>query len=145
MLFKQGFEDQFTHLFGLSSNVLLSITVLTCSAVKEQGESTGSLSSTASTPGSGASMAESSGSTRVALPTRKRSHSKHLDAELIPFEGNKSRRTSPSPFATSVTTPSGSSGYGYTAIGDGYFDLTMFVPHFTNTNELRRSFIYISM
>ncbi|KAF7865226.1 hypothetical protein EAF04_006203 [Stromatinia cepivora] len=94
------------------------------SNVKEEGESMESLSSTASTPGSGASMAEFSGSTRVDLPTRKRSHSKHLDA-FVPFEEIKSRRTTPSPFATGVTTPSGSSGYGYTAIGDGYFDLTM--------------------
>ncbi|KAI9649193.1 hypothetical protein NHQ30_001761 [Ciborinia camelliae] len=76
---------------------------------KEEGESMESLSSTASTPGSGASMAEFSGSTRVDLPTRKRTHSTHLDA-IAPFEEIKSRRTTPSPFATGVTTPSGSSG-----------------------------------
>lgn len=85
-----------------------------------------SLSSTASTPGSGASMAEFSGSNQVDLPTRKRTYSTHLDS-FVPFEENKSRRTTPSPFATGVTTPSGSSGYGYNVIGDGYFDLTMSV------------------
>ncbi|RAL68552.1 hypothetical protein DID88_007277 [Monilinia fructigena] len=52
---------------------------------KEEGNSMESLSSTASTPGSGASMTEFSG----------------------------------------VTTPSGSPGYGYDVIGDGYFDLTL--------------------
>ncbi|QSZ37141.1 hypothetical protein DSL72_009235 [Monilinia vaccinii-corymbosi] len=68
-----------------------------------------SLSSTASTPASGASMAEFSGSTRVDRPTRKRTHSNHLDS-FVPFEEIKSRRTTPSPFATGATTPSGSSG-----------------------------------
>ncbi|KAF7921816.1 hypothetical protein BELL_0024g00250 [Botrytis elliptica] len=102
---------------------------------KEEGESMGSLSSTASTPGSGASMI-GSGSHRADLPTRKRTLSKHLDT-VAPFEEIKSRRTTPSPFATGVTTPSGSSGYGYNANGDGYFDLTMdddiimFDPTFT--------------
>ncbi|KAF7955746.1 hypothetical protein EAE96_004670 [Botrytis aclada] len=90
---------------------------------KEEGESIGSLSSTASTPGSGASMI-GSGSRRSDLPSRKRTLSKHLDTD-VPFEEIKSRRTTPSPFATGVTTPSGSSGYGYHANGDGYFDLTM--------------------
>lgn len=108
---------------------LLELLILTPSAAKEECDSMGSLSSTVSTPSSGASMAEFSGSTRVNLPTRKRSHSKHLDT-FVPFEEIKSRKTTPSPYTTGVTTPSGSSGYGYTAIGDGYFDLTMSVPHF---------------
>ncbi|TGO66224.1 hypothetical protein BOTNAR_0065g00100 [Botryotinia narcissicola] len=106
---------------------------------KEEGESMGSLSSTASTPGSGASMV-GSGSHRADLPTRKRTLSKHLDT-VIPFEEIKSRRTTPSPFATGVTTPSRSSGYGYNANGDEYFDLTMdddiimFDPTFTERQK----------
>ncbi|ATZ52859.1 Bculs1 [Botrytis cinerea B05.10] len=106
---------------------------------KEEGEPAGSLSSTASTPGSGASMF-GSGSHRADLPTRKRTLSKHLDM-FVPFEEVKSRRTTPSPFATGVTTPSGSSGYGYNANGDGYFDLTMdddivmFDPAFTERQK----------
>ncbi|TGO31691.1 hypothetical protein BHYA_0432g00020 [Botrytis hyacinthi] len=106
---------------------------------KEEGESMGSLSSTASTLGSGASMVDS-GSHRADLPTRKRTLSKHLDT-VVPFEEIKSRRTTPSPFATGVTTPSGSSGYGYNANGDGYFDLTMdddmimFDPTFTERQK----------
>lgn len=103
------------------------------SPVNGQGESMGSLSSTASTPGSGTSMASSS---RVDLPTRKRSHSTHLDAGLMPFEENKSRRTSPSPFAMGATPPLGSLGYGYAAIGDGYFDLTAFVHSSYNSSSL---------
>jgi hypothetical protein len=71
----------------------------------------------------------------VNLPTRKRSHSKHLDGALAPVEDNKSRRTSPSPFMTGPATPSTiSSGYGYgypVLLGDGYFDLTLFVHKFT--------------
>ncbi len=64
---------------------------------------------------------------RINLPSRKRSHSKHLDG-LAPFENkSQSRRTSPSPYQTRPSTPSTStSGYGY-PIGDGYFDLTLFV------------------
>lgn len=42
---------------------------------------------------------------KMSLPTRKRSHSKHLDG-LAPVTGNKSRRTSPSPFLTHPSTPS---------------------------------------
>ncbi|KAF7853315.1 uncharacterized protein EAF02_011969 [Botrytis sinoallii] len=87
---------------------------------KEEGESMVSLSSTASTPGSGASMI-GSGSHRADLPTRKRTLSKHLDT-VVPFEEIKSRRTTPSPFATGVTTPSGSSGDD---------DIIMFDPTFT--------------
>ncbi|KAF7899913.1 hypothetical protein EAF00_004249 [Botryotinia globosa] len=106
---------------------------------KGEGESMGSLSSTASTPGSGASMV-GYGSHRADLPTRKRTLSKHLDT-FVPFEEFKSRRTTPSPFATGVTTPSGSSGYGYNANGDGYFDLAMdddiimFDPTFTERQK----------
>ncbi|TEY40756.1 hypothetical protein BOTCAL_0423g00060 [Botryotinia calthae] len=105
----------------------------------EEGESMGSLSSTASTPGSGASMF-GSGSHRADLPTRKRTLSKHLDM-FVPFEEVKSRRKTPSPFATGVATPSGSSGYGYNANGDGYFDLAMdddivmFDPAFTERQK----------
>lgn len=62
------------------------------------------------------------------LPTRKRSHSKHLDGGLAPFEDNKSRRTSPSPYMTGPATPSTGSGYDYYPVfGDGFLDLTMFV------------------
>jgi len=62
---------------------------------------------------------------RMNLPSRKRSHSKHLDG-LAPYENkSQSRRTSPSSYQTRPSTPSTStSGY---AIGDGYFDLTLFV------------------
>ncbi|KAF7909511.1 uncharacterized protein EAF01_003229 [Botrytis porri] len=106
---------------------------------KEEGEPMGSLSSTASTPGSRASMV-GSGPHRADLPTRKRTLSKHLDT-TFPFEKIKSRRTTPSPFATGATTPSGSSGYGFNADGDGYFDLTMdddmimFDPTFTERQK----------
>ena len=81
-----------------------------------------------------------SGSHRADLPTRKRTLSKHLDM-FVPFEEVKSRRTTPSPFATGVTTPSGSSGYGYNANGDGYFDLTMFVPRSIINNGSHSSFV----
>ncbi|EKD14371.1 uncharacterized protein L3040_008273 [Drepanopeziza brunnea f. sp. 'multigermtubi'] len=40
------------------------------------------------------------------LSARKRSHSKYLDDQLAPVEGNKSRRTSQSPFGTGPPTPS---------------------------------------
>ena len=64
------------------------------------------------------------------LPSRKRSHSQHLDGTLRPVEDNKSRRTSPSPH-TGPATPSStiSSGYGYPMLGDGFVDLTLFVYH----------------
>ena len=47
---------------------------------------------------------------KMSLPTRKRSHSKHLEG-LVPVTDNKSRRTSPSPFLSRHSTPSSSSGY----------------------------------
>jgi len=59
------------------------------------------------------------------LPSRKRSHSTHLGDGFAAFSDNKSRRTTPSPFAGA--TPEESSGYGNLAFGDGYFDLTTFV------------------
>ncbi len=64
---------------------------------------------------------------RMNLPSRKRSHSKHLDG-LAPYENkSQSRRTSPGSYQTRPSTPSTSiSGYEY-PIGDGYFDLTLFV------------------
>jgi hypothetical protein len=76
-------------------------------------------------------MADLMSPSRMNLPTRKRSHSKHLDGGLLPFEDNKSRRTSPSPYMTGPATPSSSSGYGYPVFGDSYFDLTLFVHNFT--------------
>lgn len=57
---------------------------------------------------------------RLKLPSRKRSHSNHLDGQLAPVEDYKSRRTSQSPFGTSPPTPSTvTSGYGYPVLGDG--------------------------
>jgi hypothetical protein len=93
--------------------------------------------SSASTPNSAESFPELLSPSHTNLPTRKRSHSKHLDGGLAPHDDNisKSRRTSPSPFmspfVTSPATPAGaSSGYGYPTIGDGFFNLT-FVNIFT--------------
>jgi hypothetical protein len=94
-----------------------------------QWQSMASTSSTASSPNSAASLGEVVSPTQMNLPTRKRSHSSHLDGFLEPYEGNKSRRTTPSPFPTGPATPATSSGYGYPTFGDGYFDLTLFVPN----------------
>ena len=89
------------------------------------------LSSTASTPNSADSMGDLLSPSRMNLPNRKRSHSKHLDGALLPVQDNKSRRTSPSPFLAGPSTPSTiSSGYG-PMLGEGYFDLTLFVHIFT--------------
>lgn len=100
-------------------------------AAREQWHPLTSQSSTASTPNSDF-LGDFASPSRMNLPTRKRSHSKHLDGQLAPFEDNKSRRTSMSPFGTGPPTPSTlSSGYGYPMIGDGYFDLTVFVHKFT--------------
>ncbi|KAE9365444.1 hypothetical protein N431DRAFT_353892 [Stipitochalara longipes BDJ] len=88
------------------------------------GEQWHTISSTASTPNSADSMRDMLSPSRMNLPTRKRSHSKHLDGALLPIEDNKSRRTSPSPFLAGPSTPSTiSSGYG-PMLGEGYFDLT---------------------
>jgi hypothetical protein len=95
-------------------------------ADREQWPFLASASSTASTPNSADSLGDLLSPSRMNLPNRKRSHSKHLDGALVPFEDNKSRRPSPSPFLTGPTTPS-TSGYGYPMLGDGYFDLTLFV------------------
>jgi hypothetical protein len=99
-------------------------------ADRDQWHSLTSASSTASTPNSADSLGDLVSPSRMNLPSRKRSHSKHLDGVLAPYEDNKSRRTSPSPFLTGPTTPS-TSGYGYPMLGDGYFDLTLFVHKFT--------------
>ena len=91
------------------------------------GEQWHTLSSTASTPNSADSLGDMLSPSRLNLPTRKRSHSKHLDGAFLPIEDNKSRRTSPSPFLAGPSTPSTiSSGYG-PMLGEGYFDLTLFV------------------
>ncbi len=87
-----------------------------------------------STPNSADSLGDLVSPSRMNLPSRKRSHSKHLDGAFAPVGDVKSRRTSPSPYMTGPTTPSStmSSGYGYyPAFGDGYFDLTLFVNNFT--------------
>lgn len=90
------------------------------------------LSSTASTPNSADSMGDLLSPSRMNLPTRKRTHSKHLDGALLPIEDNKSRRTSPSPFLAGLSTPSTiSSGYG-PMLGEGYFNLALFVHIFTS-------------
>jgi hypothetical protein len=47
---------------------------------------------------------------KMDLPTRKRSHSKHLDG-LAPDTNHKSRRTSPSPFLMHPSNPASISGY----------------------------------
>jgi hypothetical protein len=94
------------------------------------------LSSTASTPNSADSMGDFLSPSRMNLPTRKRTHSKHLDGALLPIEDNKSRRTSPSPFLAGPSTPSTiSSGYG-PMLGEGYFNLTLFVHIFTSPLSL---------
>ena len=72
----------------------------------------GASSSTASSPNSRESMAYLIPS-RTNVPTRKRSHSEHLDGSLPSYEDNKSQRTSPSPYVTGPTTPSTNSGYDY--------------------------------
>lgn len=104
-------------------------------ADREQWHNLASASSTSSTPNSADSLGYLLSPSRMNLPTRKRSHSKHLDGTLGPVEDNKSRRTSPSPFLNGPGTPSTiSSGYGYgypLMLGDGYFDLTLFVYKFT--------------
>jgi len=60
-------------------------------------------SSAVSTPDSKEFMA---GPSQVKLPSRKRSHSENFDASLAPSKGNKSQRTSPSPYMKGPTTPS---------------------------------------
>ncbi|KAF8854292.1 hypothetical protein BDZ45DRAFT_747658 [Acephala macrosclerotiorum] len=99
-----------------------------------QWHSLSSASSVPSTPHSADSLGDLVSPSRINLPSRKRSHSKHLDGALAPIEDAKSRRTSPSPYMTGPTTPSSimSSGYGYYPMfGDGYFDLALFVHKFT--------------
>ncbi|RDW66946.1 hypothetical protein BP5796_09695 [Coleophoma crateriformis] len=78
-------------------------------------------SPTSSTPSSG--DISSLGTSRVHLPSRKRSHSKHLDGLMV-FEDNKSRKTTPSRYDTGPTTPSTSSGHANPKIDDDWLDLT---------------------
>ena len=87
-----------------------------------------------STPGTVDSLRDIVSPSKMNLPTRKRSHSTHLDGQLaVPYD-NKSRRTSESPFNTGPPTPStSSSGYGYPVLGDGFYDLALFV-HTFNTS-----------
>jgi hypothetical protein len=67
------------------------------------------------------SIAELLTPSKMDLPTRKRSHSKHLDG-LAPVTDNKSRRTSPSPFSTYPSTPSSVSGYDCSIFADSFFN-----------------------
>ena len=103
-------------------------------ADREPWHAQAAVDSTASTPNSHSadSIPELATPSSMNLVSRKRTHSKHLDGGLAPYThgDNKSRRTSPSPY-TSPATPGESSGYGYPMIGDGFFDLTMFVHNFT--------------
>lgn len=111
----------------------------------DQWHSLSSASSMPSTPNSADSLGDLVSPSRINLPSRKRSHSKHLDGALAPIEDVKSRRTSPSPYMTGPTTPSStmSSGYGYYPVfGEGYFDLTLFVHKFTIISP--PSFFYTS-
>jgi hypothetical protein len=121
------FECHF--LFGIVSLQQHYTTSSNFMADREQWQNLASASSTSSTPNSGDSLGDFLSPSRMNLPTRKRSHSKHLDGALGPAEDNKSRRTSPNPFMTGPGTPSTiSSGYGYgypLMLGDGYFDLTL--------------------
>ncbi|KAG9231581.1 SNF2 family N-terminal domain-containing protein [Amylocarpus encephaloides] len=68
-------------------------------------------SSSASTPNSAGSFPDLLSPSQMTLPSRKRSHSKHLDGGLAPYDdsANKSRRTSHSPFPGSLGTPGDSS------------------------------------
>jgi hypothetical protein len=111
---------------------LLSADLLRQSSnIMADGEQWHTISSIASTPNSADSLGEMLSPSRMNLPARKRSHSKHLDGALLPIEDNKSRRTSPSPFLPGPSTPSTvSSGYG-PMLGEGYFDLTLSVHTFT--------------
>lgn len=83
------------HIRGCRSNIVIG------SNLPNGNNST---SSTASTPNSTMDSLHSTTSPFVDLPSRKRSHSKHLDG-LAPVAESKSRRTSPSPYMTGVTTP----------------------------------------
>ncbi|PVH86410.1 hypothetical protein DL98DRAFT_13691 [Cadophora sp. DSE1049] len=76
-----------------------------------------SVPSMASTPNTVDSLGDLVSPSKMNLPTRKRSHSTHLDGQLaLPPSDNKSRRTSESPFGTGPPTPSTSSS------GDDKFD-----------------------
>ncbi|TVY39502.1 putative ATP-dependent helicase [Lachnellula subtilissima] len=80
---------------------------------QEQSHGQSGLDSTASTPNSHSanSIPEITTPSSMNLVSRKRTHSKHFDGGLAPpfYGGNKSRRTSPSPY-TSPATPGESSG-----------------------------------
>ncbi|KUJ08350.1 uncharacterized protein LY89DRAFT_711734 [Mollisia scopiformis] len=65
-----------------------------------------SASSMPSTPKSADSFKELISPNQMSLPSRKRSHSKHLDGALYPPQETKSRRTSPSPYMAGPGTPS---------------------------------------
>ncbi|KAH7310958.1 SNF2 family N-terminal domain-containing protein [Rhexocercosporidium sp. MPI-PUGE-AT-0058] len=67
-----------------------------------------SAASMASTPGTTDCLGDLVSPSKMNLPTRKRSHSTHLDGQLAPVD-NKSRRTSLSPFGTGPPTPATSS------------------------------------
>jgi hypothetical protein len=81
------------------------------------------------TPNSVASMADIISPSRMKLPSRKRSHSNHLDGALAPFEGYKSRRTSPSPYLTGHSTSSTTtSEYGSLALPKNQLIAIMISP-----------------
>jgi hypothetical protein len=68
--------------------------------------------STATTPSSTTNLNEEFLTpSKMTLPSRKRSHTQ-VGGGLVAIEGNKSRRTSPSPYITDPPTPA-SSGYVY--------------------------------
>jgi chromosome segregation ATPase len=82
-----------------------------------QSSSQQSSSSMPSTPNSADSLGDLVSPSQMTLPSRKRSHSKHLDGVVYPLGNIKSRRTSPG--LTGPTTPSSitSSGYVYSMFG----------------------------
>ncbi|KAE8443177.1 hypothetical protein EG329_002275 [Mollisiaceae sp. DMI_Dod_QoI] len=91
---------------------------------REQWHSLSSTSSMPSTPNSADSLGDLVSPSRMNLPSRKRSHSKHLDGALAPVGDVKSRRTSPSPYMTGPTTPSSTMSSGdeeLEAFGNGFF------------------------
>src|SRR4051794_14081878 len=99
-------------------------------AASEQWYPRSSAASMASTPGTADSLGDLVSPSKLNLPTRKRSHSTHLNGQLAPVD-NKSRRTSLSPFGTGPPTPSTSSSrYVYSVSGAGYYDLTLFAQLF---------------
>ncbi|KAF4637235.1 hypothetical protein G7Y89_g851 [Cudoniella acicularis] len=93
-----------------TANGAASGTVMEGYQARDQWLPRSTVDSMVSTPNSLDSYPELLSPSQMNLPTRKRSHSKHLDGSLAPAYGdNKSRRTSPSPYTTNPSTPGGSS------------------------------------